>query len=466
MTLATEKREFKRKLAPRPAAEEGGLKLVSGSRVAVVGGGPAGSFFSYFLLHMAAMVDLDLRVDVYEPRDYTRPGPASCNTCGGIVSESLVQILATEGIGLPDSVVQRGLDSYVLHTAGNSSVHIDTPLQETRIAAVHRGAGPRGIKEVKWRSFDGYLQELTVKKGAVVVKKRVESVSWDDDRLRVRTKDGQAESYDLLVAAVGVNSGALKAFEGLGLSYKPPKITRTYISEFFLGQELVEKCFGNSMHVFLLDIPRLKFSALIPKGDYVTLCLLGNHIDGPLVKSFLNAPEVRACFPPDWEVPLDFCHCSPRINIEAAVEPYADRVVFIGDCGVTRLYKDGIGAAYRTGKAAAVTAVFEGISAEDFRSHYWPVCRKLDVDNKLGGLIFMATSVIQKLGFARNGVVRMVLAEQQKPGSKRRMSSVLWDTFTGSAPYRDILKRTVHPAFVGGLLWNIATGVVTSNEGD
>jgi hypothetical protein len=90
--------------------------------VAVIGGGPAGSFFSHFFLDMASMVDLDVKLDIYEPRDYSRPGPVGCNNCGGIISESLVQHLATEGINLPDSVVQRGLDSYVLHTVDGSVV--------------------------------------------------------------------------------------------------------------------------------------------------------------------------------------------------------------------------------------------------------------------------------------------------------------------------------------------------------
>ena len=39
-----------------------GLTLKNGSRVAVVGGGPAGSFFAFFLLKMAAAIDLDIEV--------------------------------------------------------------------------------------------------------------------------------------------------------------------------------------------------------------------------------------------------------------------------------------------------------------------------------------------------------------------------------------------------------------------
>jgi len=87
------------------------LELNDGSRVGVVGGGPAGSFFSFFLLSMAKSIDLDLEVDIYEPRFFTHRGPAGCNHCGGIISESLVQMLAAEGINLPPRVVQQGIDS-------------------------------------------------------------------------------------------------------------------------------------------------------------------------------------------------------------------------------------------------------------------------------------------------------------------------------------------------------------------
>ena len=35
------------------------------------------------------------------------------------------------------------------------------------------------------------------------------------------------------------------------------------------------------------------------------------------------------------------------------------------------------------------------------------------------------------------------------------MSSVLWDVFTGSAPYREVLLRTLHPFFLARLAWNL-----------
>ncbi len=436
----------------------GSQGLENGSRVAVIGGGPAGSFFSYFLLDLAQRADRELQVDIYEFRDFDRAGPAGCNNCGGIVSEWLVQALAADGINLPTNVVERGIDSYVLHMdIGN--VRIETPLHEKRIAAVHRGAGPRGIQEIRFRGFDSFLLEQARNKGAHVVPGRVDGVELRDGRPYVKIQDGWFRGYDLMAVAMGKNTPALKMFERLNFGYQPPKTSKTYIAEIYLGQETVAQYLGSSMHVFLLDLPRLEFAALIPKGDYATICLLGEDIDRELVRSFVNTIEVKQCFPPDWVMPPDLCHCAPFINVEGAVQPFADRIVFIGDCGVTRLYKDGIGAAYRTAKAAAVTAIFEGVSAEAFHRQYSPLLQKIATDNMFGRVVFMVTRLIQKVKIFRGGVLRMVSSEQQQAGGQPRMSTVLWDTFTGSAPYREVFMRTLHPAFWMRFLWDIAVGI-------
>jgi flavin-dependent dehydrogenase len=436
------------------------IKLDDGSQIGVIGGGPAGSFFSIFLLDMAERVGMELEVDVYEPRDYSRPGPSGCNMCGGIISETLVQMLATEGINLPPTVVQRGIDSYMLHM-DIGSVYIETPLREKRIGAVYRGSGPRDSKEIKWGSFDNHLQKLSIHRGAHIIQSRVDQVIWLDGKPQIKTRDGQIKQYHLLAIATGVNSSAHRLFQDLDLNYQPPQTTNTYIREFYVGEETIGNLLGSSMHVFLLDIPRLEFAAIIPKGDYVSICLLGEEIDRELVQSFLNTPVVKQCFPSDWDMEQFACQCSPRINIRSAFQPYADRFVFIGDTGTTRLYKDGIGAAYRTAKAAATTAVFQGVSAQDFQQYYWPACQTIEIDNKIGKVIFLVTRLIQKLRFARRAVLRMTSNEQQKEGAQRLMSTVLWDMFTGSAPYRDILVRTLHPAFWIRFLSNLATSIIS-----
>jgi flavin-dependent dehydrogenase len=435
-----------------------GLQLDDGSRVGVIGGGPAGSFFSIFLLDLAERMGVDIQVDIYEPRDYTRPGPAGCNMCGGIISETLVQNLAAEGINLPPTVVQRGIDSYMLHM-DVGSVRIETPLQESRIGAVYRGPGPRDLKEVKWGSFDGFLQNLAIEKGANVINQRVDEILWDGDLPQVKIRKGEPQTYDLVTVSVGVNSASRKLIANLNFDYEPPKTTKTFIQEYYLGEEQIQEVMGSSMHVFLLDLPRLEFAAIIPKGDYVSVCLLGEDIDKELIANFMSSTEVKNVFPPGWDFDARSCNCSPRINISGARQPYDDRIVFIGDSGVTRLYKDGIGAAYRTAKSAATTAILQGISAEDFKEYYWPACRKIEIDNMIGQMMFMVTRIIQGQQIARRAVLRMTANEQKKADSKKRMSMVLWDMFTGSAPYRDIFIRTLNPAFLARLVGDLAISV-------
>jgi flavin-dependent dehydrogenase len=437
---------------------DNGLQLDDGSRVGVIGGGPAGSFFSIFVLDLAERMGMDIQVDIYEPRDYTRPGPVGCNMCGGIISESLVQNLAAEGINLPPTVVQRGIDSYMLHM-DVGSVRIETPLQEKRIGAVYRGPGPRDLREIKWGSFDGFLQNLAIERGANVINQRVDEILWDGDLPQVKIRKGEPQTYDLVTVSVGVNSASRKLFANLNFDYEPPKTTKTFIQEYYLGEEQIQEIMGSSMHVFLLDLPRLEFAAIIPKGDYVSICLLGEDIDKELISNFMSSKEVQNVFPPAWDFDAKSCNCSPRINIAGAGQPYDDRIVFIGDSGVTRLYKDGIGAAYRTAKSAATTAVLQGISAEDFKEHYWPACRKIETDNMIGQVMFLVTRIIQGQQIARRAVLRMTANEQKEADSKKRMSMVLWDMFTGSAPYREIFVRTLSPAFLARLVGDLAISV-------
>jgi flavin-dependent dehydrogenase len=438
--------------------EENELQLDDGSRVGVIGGGPAGSFFSIFLLDLAERMGMDIQVDIYEPRDYTKPGPVGCNMCGGIISESLVQNLAAEGINLPPTIVQRGIDSYMLHM-DVGSVRIDTPIQESRIGAVYRGPGPRDLKEVKWGSFDGFLQNLAIERGANVIDQRVDELLWDEGLPQVITRKSEPQTYDLVTISVGVNSASRKLFNNLNFEYEAPETTKTFIQEYYLGEDQVKEIMGSSMHVFLLDLPRLEFAAIIPKGDYVSVCLLGEDIDKELISNFMNSKEVKEVFPPAWDFDAKSCNCSPRINIAGTKKPYDDRVVFIGDSGVTRLYKDGIGAAYRTSKSAATTAILQGISAGDFKKHYWPACRKIETDNMIGQLMFMVTRIIQGQRIARRAVLRMTADEQKDADSKKRMSMVLWDMFTGSAPYRDIFVRTLSPAFLARLVGDLAISI-------
>lgn len=447
--------------ANESAGQENGspLDLQPGARVAVMGGGPAGSLFGFFLLDLAARKGLSLYVDIYEPRDFSQTGPAGCNMCAGIISESLSQHLAMEGINLPPDVVQRGMDTYVLHTSAGT-VRLTTPQNEKRIGTVFRGSGPRGAEDSPWRSFDGFLLEQAAAKGANVIRARVEDVNRTEGFVHVKSRGGSWRAYDFLAVATGVNTNALRLFRPLDTAFMPPETTQTFIREYFVGQQQIDGSLGeHTIHFFLLDMPGLDFAAIVPKGDYVTICLLGQGMTDSTLTAFLSSREVTETMPPGWQPEQPVCQCAPRINVSAAFHPFADRIVFLGDSGVSRLYKDGIGAAYRAAKAAASTAVFHGIAEEDFNHHYWHYCRTMEYDNVIGKVIFAVVRRLKPRHTAIHALIGMAASEQPLGDEQQRMSRIMWDTFTGSAPYKDIFLRFLIPAFWTRLLWHLSSSL-------
>ena len=441
-------------------ADSNDLVLQERADIAVIGGGPSGTFFTYFALDFAQRLGIDINIDIIEAKDFNRPGPLGCNHCGGIVSESLIQMLSTEGILLPSEVIRRGIESYTLHLESGVTV-IDTPFREQRIASVYRGFGPKGADDDTQSSFDGHLLKLCQQNGARIINERVTEVVRATDGIIVRTNTLKEKKYELVVGAGGLSKQYLELFKSVIPGFTPPKTTKTHICEFYMEDALIDEYFGNSMHVFLLNIPHIKFGALIPKGHYVTLVLLGDKINREIVNSFLASKQVEGCFPPGVEIKAKLpCMCFPLINIKGARSAYADRVILIGDSSSSKLYKNVIGSAYITGKAAAKTAIFQGISRKEFRKYFQPVCNDLDFDNSLGKMIFAITSIIQKSGILKKGIFNMVVEEQKKVSEKRYMSSILWDTFTGSAPYKDILIRGLNPSTEISLIKNIFKAIL------
>ena len=94
------------------------IKLVDGSNIAVIGGGPSGSFFTYYALEFASRLDLNITIDIYEAKNFTKIGAGGCNHCGGIISESLVQKLSTDGIIIPTE--KNKVNAIMLVTSLNS----------------------------------------------------------------------------------------------------------------------------------------------------------------------------------------------------------------------------------------------------------------------------------------------------------------------------------------------------------
>lgn len=423
------------------AGESDKYILDDGSKIAVIGGGPTGSFFAYFALKMAQMLGKELEITIYEPKVFSKDGPGGCNRCGGIISELLVQMLAVEGINLPDTVVQKGINSYRLHTL-YGSVEIETPAHEKTIATVYRGGGPKGIIGKNKESFDNFLLGQAIAEGAVHRQVRVDRIDYSKEKPVLFSKEEGLQEADLVVGAFGVNSTTPKIFEDIGIGYRQPETVTAAIAEIGFDEKIVADHFGNSINLFLLPDKGIKFAAMIPKGTYVTVCILGREMKPNTVRDFLEKAVVRGVLPADRAYQVN-CSCLPKMNVSAPKRPFANRVVICGDAGSTRLFKDGLGAAYLMGKAAAKTAVFEGVGEKDFSHGYLPVYKSIVIDNHFGKYLYTITDIYRKHRVLTKGMLRVVEKEQRT--GKAGLSEILWDMFTGNERYKNIFPKALSP---------------------
>ena len=415
------------------------LELQDGAKIAVLGGGPTGSFFSIFALKMAKMMGKEINVTIFEPKDFTKDGPGGCNRCGGIISELLLQTIAVEGINLPDRVVRKGINSYRLHT-NHGSVFISTPALEKTIATVYRGGGPKGMAGGEKDSFDNFLLSQAVKEGATHMPLRIDRLEYKSKPVIFSQKNEIMEA-DLVAGCFGVNSTTGKLFEEMGIGYrKPPTITAA-IAELRMTEETIAERFGNSIHLFLIPDKGIKFAAMIPKGQFVTLCILGEEMSTSVVKEFLERPLVKAVLPASYSME---CSCLPKMNIGAPRKPFADRVVVCGDAGSTRLFKDGLGAAYLMGKAAAKAAVFQGVGEADFRQEYYPVYKSIIHDNLYGSILYGVIGQYRRWKYLTKAMIEVVRKEQGDPNNTEKiLSSILWDMFTGNERYKNVFLKSL-----------------------
>jgi flavin-dependent dehydrogenase len=423
----------------------GNIELHDGADIAVAGGGPTGSFFSIFALKLAKMIGKELNITIYDPKDFTREGPGGCNRCGGVISELLVQTLALEGINLPDSVVQRGINSYKLYTRLGEAF-ISAPAHENRIATVYRGGGPKGTIGSGKKSFDKFLLELAVSEGAKHEPVKIDRIEYRNKRPLLYAKDKKISEPDLLVGAVGVNSSSIKLFEGMGFGYMKPETAVMAMSEIGFDRTVISKHFNSAIHLFLIPIKGIKFAAIIPKGTYITVCIMGKDMEADVMKNFLDNIIVHNALPRGVNIKLG-CNCMPRMNIKAPKTGFDDRVVMCGDAGSTRLFKDGIGAAYVMGKAAAKTAVLNGVGKGDFQRHYLPVYKDIIMDNRFGSFLFYITDFYREKGFLTRGMLEMLRSEQSSSNDYKILSSILWGLFTGNERYKNLFGSTMKLPF-------------------
>lgn len=422
------------------------IELKDGDRVAILGAGPAGSFFAIQLIRMARDKGKELEVALFDRKFFAGHGPRGCNMCAGVIGGDVVSHLKRLDIPLSPEVIRQSIRGYNFHTRGES-VYIEEVIK-SQMYTVYRGAGPVSPLGVTKKGFDQFLLEHALKLGAQFYNFLVEDIIMPGDDGRDEApiailygEKKQTYLASLVVGAFGVNTRLSEKFT---FGYRPPKIWHTCQAEVALPAEEARRKIGDQVHVFISGNPRIMFTALTPKGDFLTITGIGRHVRIGDLQREITSTEIADYLPKGWEIS---CHCHPRLPVSTAKKPYRSRFVIIGDAFISRYLKNGIESAYYTATIAAKTATEAGISKEAFREHYYKSCKsKFHFDNICGKFLFGVHPFIASNSILSRTHMAVVRKEQERGADEnKRLSHILWHLFTGDAPYKWIMVQCLSP---------------------
>jgi flavin-dependent dehydrogenase len=411
------------------------MRLENESRVAIIGGGPAGCFAAIHMLNRARESGFRLDVRIFDPRFASDVrGVAACKGCAGIVSANALEAIESIGLRVPPPVIQEVIEEYRVHILGQI-IRLPQPKAGRKIWSVYRGRGPRIHGGEPIDSFDSFLLSEAIARGAVYVPERVRSLEWQAGPV-VRT-ESTGFSADLVVLAAGVNN---RPIADTFFDYTPP-------STGSMAQDELRKPTDWPAHTviaFFGEPKGLVFGVMVPKKQYLNVSLLGHQMGPDPVHEFYRAQ--KESIGKYFSAPLESCcGCSPRVPLQAAQRYYGDQWVAVGDAAVARLYKDGIFSANTTAEAAIRTAFDLGIDAEAFRAGYAPAAFRIAVDNRYGEILFRISTAIVQNSRLTAAFLYSLRLDERRPPEKKILSRLIWGMLTGDESYRELFRMSFRP---------------------
>ena len=440
--------------------------LQNDDRVAVVGGGPAGSFFAIHLLRAAKRLGRNIEVVIIEKRGPTDTCSEDfqcrgCNFCAGLISPRLNKILDDHGLVIPEEIIQGRID-YVWIQGQWKNFRLRVP-KDMRMYSVFRGSLP-GRRSGRPAGFDGFLLGAAVKEGARILYGEVQAVSYTPSglpSLTVSVPAGAKVSVDasFVTVATGINAHCghdyrddplIASLQRLSPSFVPARTRKTFIFELDVGEDYLQRHLNREIYFVEYGSRhlRLEHAALIPKSRFLTVALIGKCVDEAdlpregrqIARGFLTLPQIDRIFPGIADAPVT-CACVPRMTVTTAASPFADRCAFVGDAVGSRLNKDGLYSAYTTATQLAETVLVNGIDKQALVRGYGKTIKWLAADNRSGRMVFG----LSRVAFTRPLVSRIVyqaFATECKVREQRSrpLSKVLWKIASGTADYREVLR--------------------------
>jgi len=405
---------------PVARSPRGSNLLGSGnSRIAIVGGGPAGTSCALRLIKQARRMGRKIEVYIFEGKNF-KQGP-QYNQCVGILSPPIREMLENSlGIPFPDHLIQREISGYALHSQKNS-LELDDP--------EHPSYAVRRV------TFDNYMLECAEKAGATVIRSRVTDIEITPEEVVIYS-DKRNLMVDVLVGAFGLDDGACRLFER-NTPYKQPRFLESVITKMHPSAAFMEN-FGTRIHAFLPNDKTIEFGAISPKHNHITINIAGKSVQHKDLVNFLARPEIKKILPEKADYrELALYFYKGRFPLGPAKNFFGHRYVIIGDAaGLVRTFKGkGINSGCLTGIRAADTILEDGIDKEGL-SHYVEKCSDILSDFKYG-LAFRKFAL-----FSKNSHLWPHIIDLAKRDSMVR--TALFDAVSGHKSYGQILFEDLH----------------------
>jgi hypothetical protein len=446
--------------------------------VAIVGGGPAGSFFAIYLLREARRVNRHIDVVIVEKRGPVDTGAAApecrgCSFCAGGISPRLDQILEEQHLSVPDEIVQGRFD-YVWIQGQWKNFRLRVP-KGMRMYSVFRGSLP-GRRVGKPSGFDGFLLGEAVKEGARILYGKVETMVYGASGLPTLTvgkESGESVALDaaFVTIAPGINAhcgldyrddSLIASIKRLNPAFVPGKSRKAFIFELDVGEDYLEHNLHREIYFIEYGSKHLplEHAALVPKGRFLTVAMLGRCIEEAIlprdsrqiIHEFLTLPQIERILPVIEAAPLA-CACAPRMTVTTARSPFGDRFAIIGDAVGSRLNKDGLFSAHVTANRLAQTVLHDGIDKQALAKGYGKVIQWLAVDNRFGRIVF----AMSRVAFTRPVIGRITYQAyatecKTRDEGSRPLSTVLWKIASGTADYREVFRAMCGYGVLGSIV--------------
>jgi flavin-dependent dehydrogenase len=442
-------------------------RLRNGDRIAIVGGGPAGSFFAIHLLREARKLDLNIEVVIVEKRgssdlNFDEYQCRGCNFCAGIISPRLNEILEECGLAVPAEIIQGRIDYVWIHGQWKN-LRLRVP-KDKQMYSVFRGSLP-GRRAGRPAGFDGFLLGEAVKEGARVQYGEVQAIAYAASgmpQLTMRAPSGEEVSLDasFVSIATGINAhcgmdygadGLIASVKRLNPSFVPGESRKTLIFELDVGENFLECNMNREIYFIEYGSKHLalEHTALIPKGRFLTVAMIGRCIDEAvlprdsrqIVHEFLALPQIDRILPGIAAAPLA-CACAPRMTVTTATYPFGDRFAIIGDAVGARLNKDGLYSAHETASRLAQAVLHQGIDKQALARGYGKTVQWLVTDNHFGRIVFAVNRVAFTMPVVSRIVYQAFATEYKVHDERSRpLSAVLWKIASGTTDYREAFRE-------------------------